>query len=260
VRIQSVAVLMAAFALLAPAPSGSDAGSHLLAFARTPRRPGNLVARAAVVGRSTEGRPIELRQLGDPKWSGELLVFGCIHGDECGVGAVEPLGDGGCPDPSADVFIVPDLDPDGSASHSRLNGRGVDLNRNFSSQWRAAGRPWDPEYPGRRPFSEPEARLAARIIRALRPAATVWLHQYRGRRPFVRAWGPSTPAARHFARLGRFPFRAMSWPAGTGPNWQNRALHEASFVVELPQGRLGSRTQVRLSRALLRMGRWVRED
>jgi murein peptide amidase A len=231
-----------------------------LAFAQTPRQPGNHVARSAVVGRSAQGRPIELHQLGDPKWTGELLVFGCVHGDECGASAVEPLGSGGCPDPSADVFLVPNLDPDGAAAHSRLNGRGVDLNRNFGSQWRPRGRAGDPEYSGPRPFSEPETRLAARIIRALRPAATIWLHQFRGRRPFVRAWGPSAPAARHFAALARMHFRLMPWPDGTGPNWQNRRLHEASFVVELPEGRLHTGMQIRLSQALLRMGRWVRED
>lgn len=37
-------------------------------------------------------------------------------------------------------------------------------------------------------------------------------------------------------------------------------LSPASFVVELPQGRLETEIQVRLSRALLRLGRWVRED
>lgn len=255
-----MAILLAALALLAPAPSQAGAQGHLLAFAQTPRQPGNLVARSAVVGHSVQGRPIELHQLGDPRWSGELLVFGCIHGDECGAGAVEPLGSGGCPDPSADVFLVPNLDPDGSAAGSRLNGRGVDLNRNFDSQWRPRGSAGDLEYPGPEPFSEPEVRLAARIVRSLRPAATIWFHQYRGRRPFVRAWGQSEPPARHFARLAQMPLRAMRWPDGTGPNWQNRALHEISFVVELPQGRLDSRMQIRLSRALLRMGRWVRED
>jgi hypothetical protein len=255
-----VALLLAALALLAPAPSQAGAPGHLLSFAQTPWWPGNRVAREAVVGHSLQGRPIELRQMGDPKWSGELLVFGCIHGDECGAGAVEPLGAGGCPDPSADVFLVPDLNPDGSAAHSRLNGRGVDLNRNFGSQWRPRGRAGDPEYSGPRPFSEPETRLAARIVRALRPAATIWFHQFRGRRPFVRAWGPSVPAARHFAALAQMPFRLMRWPAGTGPNWQNNRLHETSFVVELPEGRLHTGMQIRLSHALLRIGRQVRED
>jgi murein peptide amidase A len=252
--------LLAALALLAPAPHRPDTDGGFLAFAETPRQPGNLVARSGIVGRSAQGRPIEVRQLGDPKWAGKLLVFGCIHGDECGASSIEQLGSGGCPDPSADILIVPHLDPDGSAAHSRLNADGVDLNRNFNSGWRAAGRPGDPEYPGPRPFSEPETRLAARIVHGLEPAATVWFHQYRGERPFVRAWGQSVAGARHFAALARMPFRLMHWPAGTGPNWQNHRFSAPAFVVELPQGKLTPAMRGRLGKALLRMGRWVRED
>jgi hypothetical protein len=201
--------LLATLALLAPAPQHSGG---LLDFAQTPRGPGNLLERSEVVGHSALGRPIELRQFGDPRWPGELLVLGCIHGEGCGAGAVEPLTNG-CPDPSADIFLVPGT------------------------------------------------RLAARIGRTLEPAATIWLHQYRDRRPFVRAWGQeSVPGARHFAALARMPFRLMRWPAGTGPNWQNHRFKAPAFVVELPQGQLVPAMRSRLSKALVRMGRWVRED
>jgi protein MpaA len=251
--------LIAALALLAPAPPHPDTDGDFLAFIQTPRGPGNLLGRYGVVGHSVGGRPIAMRQLGDPRWSGELLVFGCIHGDECGAGGVEPL-TGGCPDPSADILLVPNLNPDGTAARSRLNGDGVDLNRNFNSHWRPQGRPGDPEYSGPRPFSEPETRLAARIVHALEPAATIWFHQYRGRHPFVRAWGQSERAGRRFAALARMPFRAMRWPAGTAPNWQNHHFDAPAFVVELPQGRPAPEMRGRLSRALVWMGRWVRED
>jgi protein MpaA len=254
-----MATLLAIFTLLAGSNATSGQGDFL-AFARTPRGPGNLVARAGRVGRSLGGRPIALRQFGDPAWSGELLVFGCIHGDECGAGGIRPL-TGGCPDPSADIYLVSNLDPDGAAIGSRLNGRGVDLNRNFPAGWRAQGERGDPQYSGPRPLSEPESRLAARIIRALRPASTIWFHQYRGARPFVRAWGPSVPAARRFARLTQMRFRLMRWPAGTAPNWQNHRFPAASsFVVELPRGALAPALRSRLSKALVRIGRWVRED
>jgi protein MpaA len=251
--------LIAALALLVPAPHKPDTDGDFLAFAQTPRGPGNLLGRNAVVGHSARGRPIPLHQLGDPKWRGELLVFGCIHGDECAASGVEPL-TGGCPDPSADVYLVPDLNPDGTAAGSRLNGDGVDLNRNFNAGWRPLGRPGDPEYSGPRPFSERETRLAARIVHALEPAATIWFHQYRGERPFVRAWGRSVTDARHFATLARMPLRRMRWPAGTAPNWQNHRFASPAFVVELPQGRLEPKMRTRLSKALVRMGRWVRED
>jgi predicted deacylase len=255
-----MAALLAVLALLGAPQAAHGDGDELLAFAQTPRSPGNLLSRYTVLGRSAGGRPIELWQYGDPSWSGELLVFGCVHGDECGASAVKPL-NSGCPDPSADIFVVPNLNPDGADARSRLNGRGVDLNRNFPSGWQPIGDRWSPQYSGPQPFSEPETRLAARIIRALEPKATIWFHQFRGERPFVRAWGQSVVAARQFARLARMPFRLMRWPAGTAPNWQNHRFPGASsFVVELPRGRLDPEMRGRLMKAILRMGRWVRED
>jgi protein MpaA len=254
-----MATLLAALALFAGANVPQEPAGFL-AFAETPRRPGNMLSRYDVVAPSARGRPIELWQYGDPRWSGELLVFGCIHGDECGASAVKPLSNG-CPDPSADIFVVPNLNPDGAAGRSRLNGRGVDLNRNFPSEWQPIGERWAAQYSGPRPFSEPETRLAARLVRALEPEATIWFHQYRGSRPFVRAWGASAPGARRFAQLARMPFRLMRWPAGTAPNWQNHRYPGASsFVVELPRGALAPAMESRLSKALVRMGRWVRED
>ena len=237
-------------------------GRSSMAFARTPRHPGNLLGRNKVIGHSLAGRPIALHQSGDPKWSGELLVFGCIHGDECAASGIEPVSalSAGCPDPSADIYMLANLDPDGTTAGSRLNARGVDLNRNFPSQWQRIGRPFSPQYSGSRPFSEPETRLAAQVIRSVRPAATIWFHQYRGERPFVRAWGQSMAGGQKFADLARMPLRAMRWPAGTGPNWQNHNFRGAAFVVELPRGELGQRMRERLSKAIVRMGRWVRKD
>lgn len=230
--------------------------SDFLAFTTTPRHPGNLVERSGVIGRSLEGRPIRLRQYGDPRFGGRVLVFACIHGDECAGRSVAPLRNG-CPEPDANVFVVSSLNPDGSAAASRLNGRGVDLNRNFPSQWRPHGQPGTPEYSGPRPFSEPETRLAAHLIRSLRPRVTIWLHQIRRGGPFVRAWGPSAPAGRLFAHLAGMPFRLMRWPAGTGPNWQNhRFPGSAAYVVELPRGALPSGLAGRLNDALDRVGRW----
>lgn len=182
--------LMAALAAVLPA--GEE---PFLAFARTPRRPGNLLARNEVVGRSSEGEPIQLRQVGDPKWSGELLVFDS---------EVQPL-TGGCPDPSADIYLVPDL-------HS-------------------------------------EERMARRIARAVEPAATIWFRQRPGARPYVHAGRQSAPAARRFAHLARMPYASAP---GTGGG--------DSFVVELPSGALEPAMESRLSKALVRMGRWVRED
>jgi protein MpaA len=239
----------------------------LLSFSQTPRGPGNLLARRDVVGssagmagRSVTRQPIGLLQRGDPAIDGELLVFGCVHGDECAARDLQPLANG-CPDPASDIYLVPNLNPDGFALGSRLNGRGVDLNRNFPSGWKPIGQRGDPQYSGPRPFSEPETRLAARIVKRLRPEVTIWFHQHHAARPLVRAWGQSIAAARRFAALAQLPFRRLPWLAGTAPNWQNHLFPgTASFVVETPRGPLPERLKSRLERSIVLLGREVGED
>lgn len=212
-----------------------------------------------VVGHSPGGRPIRLHQLGNPSIDTRLLVFGCIHGDECAARRLEPRTNG-CPDPHSNVYVVPTVDPDGAALGTRLNGRGVDLNHNFPVAWRPIGERGDPQYSGPRPFSEPETRLAARIVRELQPRVTIWFHQHRGPRAFVRAWGPAIPSGSHFAALAGIKFLPLPWLAGTAPRWQNNTFPgTASFVVELPPGELRSGLRQRLEEAIVRLGREVGE-
>ncbi|MDX6603322.1 MAG: murein peptide amidase [Solirubrobacterales bacterium] len=239
-------------------PKGAEGkpADRLFAFTRTPRRPGNLLERIGIVGHSAGGRPIGLRQLGDPGIAGKVLIIGCIHGDECAGSGIVPTS-GGCPDPRSNTFVVRNLNPDGATIGTRLNGRGVDLNRNFPSQWRPIGRRGDAQYSGPHPFSEPETRLAARIVEGLAPDVTIWFHQHQGERPLVRAWGRSAPAGRLLARLAQIPFRPLPWPAGTAPNWQNhRFPGSSSYVVELPPGPLSPNLHSRLNNAIIRIARW----
>lgn len=124
----------------------------------------------------------------------------------------------------------------------------MDLNRNFPAGWHGRGVPWDPEHPGPRPLSEPETRLARRLVLRVQPMVTIWLHEPQA---LVRVWGRSMPEARRYARLAGMSFRAIRWPAGTAPRWQNPALRAISFVVELPPGRLSARQARRYARAVL---------
>ena len=255
--------LPGAGATLPPSDAGSDRlrlrAGGFLDFAFAPRRPGNLLMREGVAGHSAQGRRIRLVQYGDPALRGEVLVFGCTHGDECAARAIRPLSPGGgCPDPASDVHLIPNLNPDGLAAGTRLNGRGVDLNRNFPASWRPIGRPGDPQHSGPRPLSEPEARLAARIVRRVRPEVTIWFHQHSSPRPLVRAWGASVGPARRLAELASIPFKRLPWLDGTAPNWQNHAFPgSASFVVELPPGPLAGSAGTRLGGAIVRLAREV---
>lgn len=212
------------------------------------------------IGRSLRGSPIHLTQVGNPTLSGRVLVVGCIHGDECAGRLLQPVRNG-CPAPGGNIYLLRNLNPDGYRLATRLNGRGVDLNRNFPSGWKPIGSRGSPQYSGPQPFSEPETRLAAHMIQWLQPEVTIWFHQHAGP-AYVRAWGPSIPLARRYARLAGLPFHPLPWLAGTAPHWQNhRFPGTTSFVVELPDGDMPiamrnaqSSALVDLARAIARQG------
>src|SRR5436309_13169513 len=92
------------------------------------------------LGRSEGGRPILALRVGDPHGR-RVLVVGCIHGNECaGIAIARALARA---QTRADLWIVPNLNPDGYARGARQDGRGVDLNANWSSGWHGGGRSWD---------------------------------------------------------------------------------------------------------------------
>ncbi|MGH7357662.1 MAG: M14 family zinc carboxypeptidase [Candidatus Rokuibacteriota bacterium] len=201
-----------------------------------------------VLGYSERGRPIRVHRLGDFASPRKILVVGCIHGDECeGIDITKRLARG-APPAGLDLWIVHNLNPDGRRLGVRQNGRGVDLNRNFGSEWIPIGERWDPEHSGPRSWSERETRLARRLVRRVRPDVTIWYHQPQA---VVRAWGGSVRMARRYAHLAGEPCRSIRWPHGTAPNWQNhRVPGAASFVVELPPGSLPGSAASRHARAV----------
>ena len=202
-----------------------------------------LLLAALPVGHSVDGRAIRPIVLGDPAAAHRMLVVGCIHGGEAaGTAITQRLVAAGAPQ-GAEIVVVDALNPDGCRRGTRGNAHGVDLNRNFPSNWARIGEPGDPQYSGTHPLSEPESRYAVALIDRLRPQITIWFHQPQG---VVRAWGPSIATARRFAALARYPYRSIAWPYGTASNWQNhRFPGTASFVVELPPGQVSAaRTSV----------------
>jgi len=205
-------------------------------------------AAVLLTGHSVQGRPIRLVERDGARPGKTVLVVGCIHGTEgAGIAVTKLLLHG--PRPAAGrLLVIQDLNPDGRRLDVRVNARGVDLNRNFPSEWRPIGRRGDPEYAGPRPLSEPETRFARQVVRRYRPDVSIWFHQPQD---VMREWGPSLPVARRYARAARWPFRAIRWPSGTASNWQNHAYpSRASFVVELAAGALGAAAAQRHARAI----------
>src|SRR4051794_14590463 len=87
------------------------------------------LAAAVVVGHSVQGRAIELVHVAGP--GPRVLVVGCVHGNECA--ALPVIAALRRAHPREDLWLVPNLNPDGYAARTRGNAHGVDLNRSFPS-------------------------------------------------------------------------------------------------------------------------------
>jgi protein MpaA len=204
--------------------------------------------RVVPLGHSVEGRAITAVEVGDPGTT-RVLVVGCVHGNEPAGTAVarrlarlDPRG--------IDLWIVPDLNPDGRAAGTRGNAHGVDLNRNFPFRWRPRRGIYAA---GPRPLSEPEARIAHRLILRLRPHVTIWFHQHLN---LVWASGGDASIERRFARISGLPYRRLPPIRGSAIDWQNHRLPETTaFAAELPAGRASARAVERYVGAVLAVGR-----
>ena len=207
----------------------------------------------STVGYSVQDRPIKVHRLGDPASPHKVLVVGCIHGNECaGTKITHDLVLRKSPR-TFDLWVIHTVNPDGRRLHVRQNARGVDLNRNFGSEWIPIGTRWDLEYSGPRPWSEPETRTVRSLVKDLHPELTIWYHQPQ---TLVRAWGQSVPMARRYAGFAGMPFARIRWPHGTAPNWQNhRFPGTSSFVVELAPGPLSARAANHQAYAVMRLAR-----
>lgn len=201
-----------------------------------------------LLGRSAQGRPISVVEVGN-RSAVRVLVFGCIHGNETGGIAIARSLTRLSPS-DVDLWIVPDLNPDGVAAGTRQNARGVDLNRNFPWRWRPMQGVYES---GPRPFSEREARIAQRLIVRLHPSVTIWFHQHLD---MVWASGGNRRVERAFARASGLPYHAMPQLAGSAITWQNNTLHgTTAFAAELPAGEPAPVEIARYTRAVLAAAR-----
>jgi murein peptide amidase A len=209
--------------------------------------PGTAAARPhrVLLGRSVDGRPIVAFRVGNRGSSLRELVVGCIHGNEAaGVAIVRTLARAS--PRGVDLWLVPDLNPDGQAAGTRGNAHGVDLNRNFPWRWQRLSGLF---YSGPQPLSEPESRIAYRLIRRLRPQISIWFHQHMR---VVDQSGGNAAVERRFARLVGLPLVRLAREPGSVVGWANHAFPGATaFVVELPTGTLSAASVSRFATAVL---------
>ena len=101
-----------------------------------------VVTTREVIGTSVNGRPIvaihRAREGADDR---TVLVIGSIHGDErAGLRVVRKLRNRDRLPAGLDLWLVPTVNPDGTAADRRTNAHGVDLNRNFPYRWHSSSR------------------------------------------------------------------------------------------------------------------------
>jgi protein MpaA len=156
------------------------------------------------LGRSVRGRPIEAIIYGTGKK--RVLVVGGIHGNESSTTVVArslavTLGRDSVP-AGLTVIIVPDANPDALWTNTRVNDRGVDINRNFPSKSWRIDYPDSLHYPGTEPASEPETRALISLLERYPPDLLITLHAALG----CMNWdGPGFEIAELMAQVNNYP-------------------------------------------------------
>lgn len=179
-----------------PLPTPTPTSSSVVKKASPPRY--------IELGRSVKGSPITAAVYGTGKK--RVIVFGGIHGNETETSILAKalmgsLGREAAPE-ELTIIVVPDANPDGLFANTRVNARGVDINRNFpSTSWRAEY-PDEFQFPGTVPASEPETLAIMRLLETSPPDFIITLHAALG---CVNWDGPGEPLARVIAGVNRYP-------------------------------------------------------
>ena len=186
-----------------------------------------------VFGTSVQGRPLEAFRLGDPKGI-TVVVIGVIHGNEdAGLLITDQLLEMDVPR-GINLWVVPTMNPDGTALNQRGNANSVDLNRNFPYNWAKMGKPGYWQYAGKRRASEPETKAVVAFMREIKPALGIWYHQDLNIiSPGVGLEGTMRSA---YSRLTGIPIKRITGGRYTGvaATWQRNTIKNGmAFVVEL---------------------------
>jgi protein MpaA len=149
-------------------------------------------------GQTALGNPIPAYRGGSGP---HLLILGGVHGDELeGVVCAEALLEHFRAHPPQDfrLTLVPAFNPDGVRAGTRLNSRGVDLNRNLPT------RDWDPKAfndrypPGPHAASEPENQALVALLDREKPRMVFSLHSWK---PLLNINGDCRPEAEAISAL-----------------------------------------------------------
>lgn len=133
--------------------------------------------------RSVMGRKIHVFVYGND--GPTTLVIGGIHGDEpSGVVLAEELvkrlQSNSIKNPVGRIVVIPKVNPDGLVAGTRVNARGIDINRNFPTRDFKQGHFSPSCNPGKQAGSEPETRLILQISSVYKPQLILAFHSELG--------------------------------------------------------------------------------
>lgn len=200
------------------------------------------------IGSSVRGQAITAYKFG--AGDNPVVYMGAMHGDELNSKTImtewfNELASNPGRLPNRSLVVIPVVSPDGVASRSRLNARGVDLNRNFpAADWKTMVT--SPESPnptpagGPHPLSEPESSAVAAYIRQVRPRMVFSFHSSAAVVEANEA-GDSVAVALTYASKARYRAVPKSQSAsvfkydttGAMEDWMRTSLGSPAIVVEL---------------------------
>lgn len=167
-----------------PTPLTPSPLTTLTPIAATEPTTTTLIAERTIIGSSFNNQEIELYRLG--MGSKAILLIGGLHAGFAPSSvtltqqAIDYFQKNSQQIPaSVSLWILPNLNPDSALAPGeqagRLNGNGVDLNRNFGCNWNINATWRDqPISAGTAPFSEPETTLLHTLITEIQPLAVIF--------------------------------------------------------------------------------------
>jgi protein MpaA len=205
-----------------------------------------------LIGKTVEGREIQRNIFSQPASRNHVLILAGVHGDEVeGTRLLEKFGVflARQPEFPCNVHLIPCLNLDGYAHASRVNARGVDLNRNLPTQdWGGLGHDRIRQkgvpaahharyYPGESACSEPENVALKKLVDERSWSAVISIHSYE--KAMVNFNGDHSHAlAVIMSNICQLPAKAdIGYPTpGSLGTWVGHEMKIPCITLELPRG------------------------
>ncbi|MCS6983593.1 MAG: DUF2817 domain-containing protein [Leptospiraceae bacterium] len=192
-----------------------------------------------VEGQSAGGHDIFSLKLNAARKLPRALLIAGVHGNETESHAfihdfLEEFQDSEHKLP-VELYVLPNLNPDGFFAFTRQNANGVDLNRNMKTKDWQPGIPGDRYYGGSYPESENETKILTRIILNFKPQLIISLHSWK---PMININGPAHPFAEAMAGKLTYPITEdVGYPTpgslGTFAGWERQI---PTITLEIERG------------------------